>query len=220
MKKQVRIFLAGMLVIVPLAVTVYVIVAAGSWLDGLGNQLVRAVLHKQKDVLPPGLGVLVLLAAIYLVGLMTHVWGFGRLFGYFEGIIARLPGVKVIYESVRDLMKLFGGDSAQLGRAVRYQPPGTDISFLGILTNENPLGIADGSGRGKVAVYLPYAYMFGGPTIYVSPEHIRDVDLSVDQVLKIAATAHVGAEAAPQALPGAPPTKTPAGEQPTLKEQN
>jgi len=52
-----------------------------------------------------------------------------------------------------------------------------------------------------VAVYLPYAYMFGGPTIYVSPEHVHDVDLSVEQVLKIAATAHVGAEALPVPTP-------------------
>ena len=201
MKKQMKIFLAGMLVIVPLAVTVYVIVAIGSWLDGVGSHLVKVVLHDENATgLPAGLGALVLLAAIYLIGLMTQVWGFGRLFGYLENIISRLPGIKVIYESIRDLMKLFGG-SGQMGRAVRYHPPGTDIDLLGILTNDKPLGMADGPDGKKVAVYLPYAYMFGGPTIYVSPEHVHDVDLSVEQVLKIAATAHVGAEALPAPTP-------------------
>jgi len=202
MKKQMKIFLAGMLVIVPLAVTVYVIVGVGSWLDGLGSQLVKAVLSDENAELPfAGLGVLVLLAAIYLIGLMTQVWGFARLFGYLESIIARLPGIKVIYESIRDLMKLFGGGSGKMGRAVRYHPPGTDIDLLGILTNDKPLGMDDGPAGKKVAVYLPYAYMFGGPTIYVSPEHVHDVDLSVEQVLKIAATAHVGAEALPPPAP-------------------
>ena len=202
MKKHMKIFLAGMLLIVALAVTVYVIVGVGGWLNGMGNQLVKLVLNDEGAKLPfAGLGALVLLVAIYLTGLITRMWGFARLFGYVESVIARLPGIKVIYESIRDLMKLFGGDSGKMGRAVRYHPPGTDIDLLGILTNEKPLGMVDGPDGKKVAVYLPYAYMFGGPTIYVSPEHVHDVDLSVDQVLKIAATAHVGAEALPIPTP-------------------
>lgn len=202
MRKHVKVFLAGLLIVVPLAVTVYVIVAVGGWLDGLADRLITLALGESdspgptRDRIPPGLGVLALLGAIYVVGLLTRVWGFGRLFGALEKLIARLPGVKVIYESIRDLMKLFGGESGKMGRAVRYHPPGTDLYLLGILTNENPFGTADDSTGRKVAVFLPYAYMFGGPTIYVSPEHVEDVDMPVDQVLKIAATAHVGAEAA------------------------
>ena len=216
MKKHVKVFLAGLLVVVPLAVTVYVIVGVGGWLDGLADRLIALALGEggseapPKDRIPPGLGVLVLLGTIYVVGLLTRVWGFGRAFGALERLIARLPGVKVIYESIRDLMKLFGGDSGQMGRAVRYHPPGTDLYLLGILTNENPLGVADDSTGRKVAVYLPYAYMFGGPTIYVSPEHVQDVDLTVDQALKIAATAHVGARAAGGKLPWTPKEEPPA----------
>jgi len=194
MKRQIRIFLAGLLVVVPLAVAAYVVWVVGSGLDGLGNQAVRAVWPDAE--LPPGLGVLVLIVAIYIIGLLTHLWVFQWAFRLLEGLIARVPGVKVIYESVRDLMKLFGGDAEKMGKVVRYHPPGTDIDLLGIMTNENPAGIAESAPDRRVAVYLPYAYMFGGPTIYVSPEHVHEVGLSVEQALKIAATAHVGANAA------------------------
>jgi uncharacterized membrane protein len=101
-------------------------------------------------------------------------------------------------------MKLFGGEAGRMGRAIRYRPPGAGIDLLGILTNERPAGIADSTAERRVAVYLPYAYMFGGPTIYVSPEHVHDVPLSVDQALKMAATAHVGADAPPEPPKAAP----------------
>lgn len=192
MSKQVRIFLAGALVLVPLAVTVWVIWSVGSWLDRLGTLALQTFLPEGS--LPAGVGAVVVVAAIYTVGLLTHLWVFRSVFGWLERLVARVPGVKTIYESVRDLMKLFGGDSRQMGRAVQYRPPGTDIALLGILTNDNPTGLAGGDP--KVALYLPYSYMFGGPTIYVSREHVQNVDMSVEQALKICTTANVGAGAA------------------------
>ena len=193
MKKQLGILMAGAVIVVPLAITVYLIWAMGSWLDSMGNQAVQSVWEGVS--LWPGVGAVAIIAAIYFVGLLTRLWLFRGAFGFFERFVSRVPGVKTIYESVRDLMKLFGGDPSKMGRVVKYTPPGTDISLLGIMTNKRPAGIADGSGPPRVAVYLPYAYMFGGPTIYVSPEHVEEVDMSVDQCLKIAATAHVGAMA-------------------------
>ena len=180
---------------VPLAITVWLVWAMGSWLDAMGDQAVKSF---RKDVdLPTGVGAATIIVAIYLVGLLTRVWVFRSAYSLIERLLGRVPGVKTIYESLRDMMKLFGGDAEKMGRVVKYTPPGPELSLLGIMTNKRPVGIADGTGQSKVAVYLPYAYMFGGPTIYVSPEYVEEVDLSVDQCLKIAATAHVGAEAPP-----------------------
>jgi len=72
---------------------------------------------------------------------------------------------------------------------------GKAVTLLGILTNENPFGLAPDSPHRKVAVYVPYSYMFGGPTFFASPEHIVDVDMSVEQCMKTAATAMVGTQA-------------------------
>ena len=207
MNRQIRIFMAGALVVIPLAVTAWVVYAVGSWLGGLGESLLEALgllegvqkLETEYVKFAPLLGIGLVLVGIYLVGLLTRVWAFSGMLRMLDRLVARVPGVKTIYESVRDLMKLFGGDSKKMGRAVQYKHPGTDIAVLGILTNEHPRGIAEGKPDDKVAVYLPYSYMLGGPTIYVPREYVQDVDMSVDQVLKVAATAHVGAEAEPRA---------------------
>ena len=193
MKTQVRIFLSGALVVVPLAITVYVIISVGAWVEGLGRELVKRV-GWDPEKLFSGAGALLLLGVIYLAGLLTHVWGFRPLWAWFERLVTRLPGVKIIYESVRDLMKLFGGGGGSMGRAVEYRPPGSEASYLGIVTNEHPVAAEGGSKR--VAVYLPLAYMFGGPTVLTSPENLRELKITAEHALKLAATAHMGAHVA------------------------
>ena len=184
MQKQLRILLAGVMVVAPLAATVWVVWFLGSWLDETGRNLL------QMDELPPGVGAVVVIMVIYLIGLLTHFWLFRGLLSKVDTLVSRVPGVKTIYESIRDLMKLFGGDSARMGRVVQYTAPGSDMSMLAVLTSEKPAGV-DPAGGEKVAIYIPYSYMFGGLTVFVSPENIREVDMPVETALKLCATAQV-----------------------------
>ena len=188
MNKQLRILVAGALLVVPFAITVYVIWRVGTGLNELGRHVLPESIESMY-----GLGIVVVIAGIYMVGLLTHLWIFRWVVALLERFVSRVPGAKTIYESVRDLLKLFGGDAQRMGRAVLYQPPGTQMTMLAILTNEKPAGPGS-AGVGKVAVYLPFSYMFGGITVYVSPEHLRDVDIPVERALKLCATAEVGSE--------------------------
>ena len=190
--RQVRIILAGAILVAPLAITVWVIWSLGTWLDQAVIGLFYGADNPEAPETLYGLGAIIIVAAIYFVGLLAQLWLFRGAFGVVERLLIRLPGIKTIYESVRDLMKLFGGDSQQMGRVVEYTLPGTDMALLGILTNENPLGVPLDSPHRKVAVYIPYSYMFGGPTFFASPDQITEVDMSVEECMKIAATAMVG----------------------------
>ena len=187
MKKQFGIFLAGVLVVVPFALTIYVAIAAGGWLNDIGNRIVENWNVK----LPPGVGAVLVLAAIYLIGLLTRLWVFRGLLGGVERLVVHLPGIKTIYESTRDLMKLFGGDAKRMGRAVLYTPSGTGTTILAILTNENPRGIPPDAEGEMVALYVQCSYMLGGITIYAPRKYVREIDLPVEQALKLAATAQV-----------------------------
>ncbi len=197
MKKQVRIFLTGAVVLVPFALTVYLVWWAGAALDRVG----RSVLPPGAEGwLFPGVGAIAALAAIYLVGLLMHWCVFRWVVRLLEGLMERLPVVKSVYESIRDILKLFAGDSRQMGQVVRYRLPGTDAQVLGIQTSTSPRGA---EGLGKVAVYLPLSYMIGGWTVYVAPEALEPVDMSVEEALKIAATA--------EATPARPASVSPRG---------
>jgi len=192
MKKQLGIFLAGVMVLVPLVVTVYVVCWLGSTLDGLGREMLPNV------ALPPGVGAVVLIAGVYLVGLATRFWLFQAFWSLLERIVAGVPGVKTLYESVRDLLQLFGGNAGKMGQVVQYSPPGSSMKMLGIRTNDNPPYAQGAQGTRTVAVYLPFSYMFGGITVYCEPDRIEELDMPVEQCLKLCATAFVGQEEPPK----------------------
>ncbi len=198
MNRQLKIFLAGLFAIIPIALTIAVIIWAGSMLDGMGKGAIKLVWVNLLDNEGAdvdnlhGVGVLLLFVTIYLVGLLTHVWLFRKLLGLVEGIFAHVPGIKTIYESVRDLMKLFGSGSKQkMGRVVEYCPAGTAMGMLGIMTSQQPEGA---SGDDKAAVYFPLGYMIGGPVLFVPKCDLRTVDMPVERALRLCATAYVGIE--------------------------
>ncbi|MHC4294175.1 MAG: DUF502 domain-containing protein [Planctomycetota bacterium] len=194
MKKQLKIFLTGLFVVVPFAITVWVIWEVGLWLDGMGRGILAPIWDRFEIESPRledlhGVGAGLLIVAIYLLGVLMHLWLFRRAVGLFERVFERVPGVKTIYESVRDLMKLFGSESRKMGRVVEYQVDESDVGVLGILTNEQPSGIEH---AGKVAVYFPFAYMIGGPVLFVPRDRLREVDMPVERALRLCATAQVG----------------------------
>ncbi|MCD4699177.1 MAG: DUF502 domain-containing protein [Phycisphaerae bacterium] len=190
MKKQIRIFLAGVMVVTPFAVTAYVIWWAGTKMDGLVRSGIEAVSPGKVDWWFPGAGIIFLLVGVYVIGLLTHLWAFRWAVRLIERIFSRLPGVKSIYESVRDVLNIFGGDASRMGQVVRYRVPGTEMDLLGIRTSTSP---RPADGTDKVAVYLPMSYMIGGPTVYVSPDSLEPINMSVEEAMKIAATAGASA---------------------------
>ena len=199
MKKQIGILLAGVAIVVPISLTIYAIAWATGILGYLGLLPFNVLISKLDDSIRNNVyfnvaasvaGVVVVLIAIYLIGLLARFWVFRSLLGWMERIIARVPGVKTIYLSLRDLMGLFGNGSGRMGKVVEYTPPVTGMTCLAILTNSHPAGASGG----KVAIYIPFAYMFGGITVFVPREHIREVDMPVEQMLKLCVTAFVTGE--------------------------
>ncbi|MCE5326056.1 MAG: DUF502 domain-containing protein [Planctomycetaceae bacterium] len=188
MQRQLRILLAGVAVVAPLAATAWVVWALGTWLEGLGQTLLPKIVPGIK--LLPGVGAAVVIVLVYVVGLLTHLYMFNVLLSWLDRLLTRVPGIKTIYESVRDLLKLFGRGSERMGRVVRWRVPGTEMTALGVLTNETPAGAGLEGGK-KVAVYLPFSYMFGGMTVFVPQDHLENVDMPVEEALKLCATAQV-----------------------------
>jgi uncharacterized membrane protein len=110
-----------------------------------------------------------------------------------EIVLERVPLVKTVYTSVRDMLRFFSGDEGSIGKVVLYRIPGQDIRLLAILTNEHPIGLPVGEAEGMVSIWLPMSYQLGGYMLYVPATSVTPVDMSVEEVMKLAATAEVGA---------------------------
>jgi uncharacterized membrane protein len=151
MKLLLRYFAQGALTAVPIAITIYVVVALVTFIDGL--------LHF--DV--PGLGLVVTLGLLVVLGFIASSVVGTRLVAFAEGLLRRLPLVKILYSSMKDLVGAFVGDRKGFDKPVMVQLPG-GVTLFGFITRE----VLPFPGMEQhVAVYFPQSYNFAGNVVAV-----------------------------------------------------
>jgi uncharacterized membrane protein len=160
MKKLTKYFLNGLAFLVPVVLTVYVIYAVFTRVDRLFEFRV------------PGMGVLTTFLIITFIGFMASNFLTRWTVRWVDGLMSRLPLVKMIYTSVKDLIYAFVGEKKGFTRPVSVSLGG-GVKAVGFVTSDSleRLGMAD-----MVAVYLPQSYNFAGNLIMVSKEKVTPVD--------------------------------------------
>lgn len=163
-------FFKGILLLAPVFVTGWVIYTIFTKIDGLLGFSI------------PGMGFAITLVFIVLVGALASNIFFTRLFGYFEKVLTRLPVVKLLYFSIKDLIGAFVGEKKMFNRPVMVEmthlplameaPAATarDIKLLGFVTSDTLEFLPEAGDR--VAVYIPQSYNMGGYMILVPKERI------------------------------------------------
>lgn len=164
-------FLKGILILAPMMVTGWVFYWVFTRIDGL------------LGIETPGVGFLITVVFILLVGTLASNIFFTRLFGYFEKVLTRLPVVKLLYFSIKDLIGAFVGEKKMFNRPVMVTlgippfesgapagPQGADIRMLGFITSES-LDFLPETGD-RVAVYIPQSYNVGGNLLLVPKDRI------------------------------------------------
>ncbi|MEZ5977734.1 MAG: DUF502 domain-containing protein [Planctomycetota bacterium] len=198
MKRIGKTFLQGLAAILPIALTIYVVWWLGSSAESLLGPLIRRVLPD--DYYVPGLGVVLGIAFVLLVGVMLRTFLLRRIWSGVEDLFERIPLVKTIYGSVRDLMSFFArGDSERdLEQVVLVRMKDPQIQLLGLLTNDDARTITKrDEEEGLVAVYLPMSYQIGGFMVLVPRDAIEPVEVGVEEALRLLVTAGLKKERAP-----------------------
>ena len=169
MKRLVRYFLKGLLFLVPLVATIY---------------FVYFVFIKIDSILPfdiPGLGFVAIILTITLVGMIASNFLTRRLVGWVDNVFTRLPLVKMIYTSIKDLINAFVGDKKSFNKPVLVTlVPGGNIQAIGFVTRESldNLGLSE-----HVAVYLPQSYNFAGNLVVVPKGQVSPVNADSGDVM-------------------------------------
>jgi uncharacterized membrane protein len=159
MSRLLNYFFRGLIVVAPLALTIYVCVAIFTRIDRwLGFRI-------------PGVGFLLTIALITLVGFFASNLLARGLLSAVENTLQRLPFVRLLYSSTRDLLNAFVGEKRRFDKPVVVTlVPGSSARVLGFLTQES-LGVV-GMG-GHVTVYVPQSYGLAGQLIVVPAEHVH-----------------------------------------------
>jgi len=190
MQRLIKGFFQGSLIVIPIGLT-----AAILWF------VVRAI----DGLLPipiPGAGVIVVLSFVTAVGLLAGNVVSRRLLGKVEDAMSRLPVVKLLYCSLRDLIGAFVGEKKSFERPVMVEIlPGSEARMLGFITCEK---FEDPALQGLVSVYLPQSYNFAGNLVMVPRERVHEVDADGAQFMAFIVSGGVTSMAAADTVYEAP----------------
>jgi len=174
-------FLAGLVVVVPIVITILALYWLFSFLDGFLSPVFYGILGKEI----PGLGFLTEIVLIFLVGLLAkNVFG-SRLLRFIQEFFTCIPLVRNIYPAVKQLVETFsksGGSSFKKVVLVEYPQKG--IFSLGFLTNEVTMDPAQNNGL-FFSVYIPTNNLYLGQVALFKAEDVIFTGFTVEEGLKI-----------------------------------
>ena len=169
-RKFIRYFFSGTLFIVPLVATAYFIFISFRWLDSLLN-------------LPyPGLGFLIILVAITGFGYFTSNFAFQTFVNWFDHGMNKIPFVKLIYSSLKDLLNAFVGDKKKFNKPVLVEINRENKLYqIGFITQADlsELGLTE-----LISVYLPHSYAVSGLHYIIPKDRVTPLNISGPTAMK------------------------------------
>jgi uncharacterized membrane protein len=187
----VRAFLRGLLIVVPAAVTLWLLWTTFAWIDGLFR------LEELFGRKLPGVGLALALIGIAVLGsLAGNVLARYVLEGL-DQLFRRTPLVRLIYTSLRDLIDAFVGEKKRFDTPVLVAPFGEVGALVpGFITRKEleVFGLAS-----HVAVYLPQAYNFAGQVIAVPAKSVRRIEADSTAVMAFIVSGGVSGAGSPSA---------------------
>ena len=191
LRKLLQYFLQGLIILAPIAITIFAVVSLFNWIDGilpnLVHQLFPSIVGTDQLGTPnriPGLGFIVVIVIVLFVGYISSSFVVSRLVDLFDSILEKTPGIKIIYSTLKDFFEAFAGNKRKFDKAVLVSIESVDVWKVGFITQEdlNEFGLEE-----YVAVYVPQSYAFAGNLYFVKKERVRILtDISSADAMKFA----------------------------------
>jgi uncharacterized membrane protein len=190
LKKLFQYFLQGLIILAPIAITIWSVAALFNFVDSILPALIEKTFpellaeSKSNPLRIPGFGFALVLMTVVFVGYVSSSFIISRLVVLFDKILERTPGIKVIYSTVKDFFEAFAGNKRKFTKAVLVSLQSNDTWQIAFVTQEvvSQFGLTD-----YVAVYVPKSYAFAGNVYFVPYERVRALtDVSSAEAMKFA----------------------------------
>lgn len=176
MKNIISCFVQGLLYLVPLVVTAYVVYIAVSYTDSLISGI------GLDSIAFPGLGLIVIVCLITGVGYFVPMLLTTSTSNLVKHLINKIPLVRVIYSSAQDLMKALVGKERKFSTPVLVSLDNDEVMHrLGFITSAD---LSRLDIEGMIAVYLPNSYGLLGDLVIVPKSKIKKLDVNSADVMK------------------------------------
>lgn len=180
-------FITGLLILVPLAITAWVLHAVISTMDQTLLLLPESWRPEALIGLKiPGFGVVLTVLIIFVTGLLTQNFIGNYVVAAWEGLLNRIPIVNSIYSSVKQVSDtLFSSSGNAFSKALLIQYPREGLWTIAFLTGKPSGDVAKHLGDEFVSVYVPTTpNPTSGFFLMIPKKDAIELDMSVDTALK------------------------------------
>lgn len=171
MKQVLKYFMQGLIYVVPVTVTLYVIWETFLLLD---------------NIIPvniPGLGLVIAFAFITLAGVLANHIISDRIIAMIERQLRRAPLINLIYTAVKDLMQAFVGEKKSFSKPVLVKfMENSELRRLGFVTNNNFEKLSETCDL--ITVYIPHSYNISGNTFLLPAQYVQPLDANASEIMK------------------------------------
>ncbi len=177
-----RYFISGLLVVVPVSLTLYILTLIIRFTDKL-YPMVKAYL----PFYIPGFGIIITFLIVLSVGIITTNFLGRKLLSIGEKIIARIPLVKAIYLSIKQIAEaMFTFDDKNFRRVVLIEYPRKGIYTMVFVTGTAKPEIRDKTGKKLLNVFVPTTpNPTSGFYLMVPEEDTTELDMSSEEAFKL-----------------------------------
>jgi len=175
-------FGAGMFIVIPLGITIFILKFLFSFADGiLGaylDSLFTAITHRETHF--PGLGMVTGAVIIYLIGLLATNFMGKHLIRWGDELLSRIPLVKSIYISSKQLTNVLRDGKSSYRRAVFVEWPRQGVRAIGFVTAE-----VERKGEKMVVVYVPtMPNPTSGFALFFHEDEVLESGMTVEEAVK------------------------------------
>jgi uncharacterized membrane protein len=182
-----KIFARGLLTLIPVVLTVYILFTVFSLFESFLKDILAWLLPEHLYI--PGLGFVLSILLVYLFGLLLNYYLTQRFIYILEQQLLKMPLIKAIYSPLRDLVQLFSKKDQSMGKPVLVHFEKMGFHAFGLVTREEfeDLGLNQNLDE-LVSVYIPLSYQLGGYTLLVPKSSIQPLDLPIEKAMTLAIT--------------------------------
>ncbi|MDE3145281.1 MAG: DUF502 domain-containing protein [Bacteroidota bacterium] len=195
-KKILQYFLQGLVVLAPIGITIWVVLALFNFVDDILPNILHVFLpdFMQKDgdgnlKKIPGLGFIVVIVIVLIVGRVSSSFLFSKIVNMMDSFLENTPGIKFIYSSVKDFFEAFAGNKKKFDKPVLVNVDASNVWRIGFITQKNAdhFEIID-----HVVVYVPHSYAISGITYIVPRQNVRVLNnITASEAMKFAVSGGV-----------------------------
>lgn len=168
-------FVKGLLFVIPLALTIYIIASAITFVDGLLSSRIPIL------SLVPGSGLVIVLVSITFIGILATYLITEPISNYFLSLLERVPLLKLIYSSIRDFMESFFGEKKKFNEPVIVQINDYGLKRVGFITQKD---LSKFDLEGEVGVYFPNSYGIMGEYYIIPADKVKPLNMNPADVMK------------------------------------